>query len=89
MPLKKDTIDASIHKQLFMEIRDGYRDYIPLYTDGSEDANSVACATVFPSNTVISMRLPDWASIFTAEIWAIIKALEPINNSVASIYIYF
>ena len=46
MPLKKDTIDASIHKQLFMEIRDRYRDYIPLYTDGSEDANSVACASL-------------------------------------------
>ena len=25
---------------------------------------------------VISMRLPDSASIFTAEVWAIIKALE-------------
>ena len=40
------------------------------------DGNSVACATVFPSDTVISMRLPDSASIFTAEVWAIIKALE-------------
>ena len=25
---------------------------------------------VFPSNTVISMRLPDSASVFTAEVWA-------------------
>ena len=49
----------------------------------------MACATVFPSNTVISMRLPDSASIFTAEIWATIKALEEIKYSVASKYIVF
>ena len=59
-----------------MEIRDRYHDHIPVYTDGSRDGNYVACATVFPSNTVISMILLDLASIFTAEIWAIIKALE-------------
>ena len=62
---------------------------IPVYTDGSQDGNAVACATVFPSNTVISMRLPDSASVFTAEVWAIIKALEQIKNSIASKYIVF
>ena len=72
-----------------MEIRDRYRDYIPVYTDGSRDGNAVACATVFPSNTVISMRLPDSASVFTAEVWAIIKALEQIKISTASKYIVF
>ena len=72
-----------------MEIWDRYRDYIPVYIDGSRDGNYVACATVFPSNTVISMKLPDSASIFTAEIWAIIKALEQIKNSAASKYIVF
>ena len=87
--LKKDRTDASIYQQLFMEIRDRYRDYIPVYTHGSRDGNAVACATVFPSNTVISMRLPDSASIFTAEVWAIIKALEQIKDSNASKYIVF
>ena len=43
----------------------------------------------FPSNTVISMRLPDSASVFTAEVWAIIKALEQIKDSIASKYIVF
>ena len=42
---------------------------------------------VCPSTTVISMRLPDSASVFTAEVWAIIKALEQIKDSVASKYI--
>ena len=72
-----------------MEIRDRYRDYFPVYTDGSRDGNAVAYATVFPSNTVISMRLPDSASVFTAEVWAIIKALEQIKDSSASKYIVF
>ena len=72
-----------------MQIRDRYRDYIPVYTDGSRDGNALACATVFPSNTVISMRLPDSASVFTAEVWAIIKALEQIKDSIASKYIVF
>ena len=87
--LKKYRTDASIYQQFFMEIRDRYRDYIPVYTDGSRDGNAVACATVFPSNTVISMRLPDSASVFTAEVWAIIKALEQIKDSIASKYIVF
>ena len=65
------------------------RDYIPFYTDGSRDGNVVACATVFPSNTVISMILPDSASVFTAEVWAIIKALEQIKDSIATKYIVF
>ena len=60
-----------------MEIRDKYR----VYTDGSRDGNDVACATVFPSNTVISMRLH--------EVWAIIKALEEIKDSIVSKYIVF
>ena len=72
-----------------MEIRDRYRDYIPVYTDGSRDGNFVACARVVPPNTVISMRLPDSASVFTAEVWAIIKALEQIKDSNASKYIVF
>ena len=37
----------------------------------------------------ISMRLPDSASVFTAEVWAIIKALEQIKDSIASKYIVF
>ena len=67
-----------------MEIRDRYRDYIPVYTDGSRDGKSVACVTVFASDTLISMRLPDSAFVFTAEVWAIIKALEQIKYSIAS-----
>ena len=87
--LKKDRTDASIYQQRFMEIRDRYRDYILVYTDGSQDGNYVACATVFPSDTKFSMRLPDSASIFTADIWAIIKGLDEMKNASASKFIIF
>ena len=72
-----------------MEIRNRYRNYIPVYTDGPRDGNSVACATVFPSDTDFSMRLPDSASIFSAEIWAIIKDLDEMKNESASKLIIF
>ena len=39
----------------------------------------MACASVFLSDTELSIRLPDLASIFTAEIWGIITALEEIK----------
>ena len=72
-----------------MEIRARYRDYIPVYTEGSRDGNYVAWAAIVVSNTVISMRLPDSASIFIAQVWAIVKALEQIKDSFASKYIYY
>ena len=87
--LKKGRTDASAYQQVFMEIRDRYRDHIPVDTDGSRDGHSVACATVFPSDTVISMIFPDSASVFNAEVWAIVKTLEQIKYSIASKYIVF
>ena len=89
MHLKKDRTDASVYQHLFIEIRDRYRDYIPVFTDCSRNGNSVACATVLPSDTVTSMRLPDSASIFTSDVYVINKALEQIKDSVASKYIIF
>ena len=41
------------------------------------------------SDTELSMILPDSASIFTAEIWAIITALEEFKNASASKFIIF
>ena len=48
----------------------------PVYTDGSQGGHSASCATVFPSGTVISMRLPDAASVFIDKVWTIVKSLE-------------
>ena len=56
-------IDALIYQQLFLEKRDKYHDCI---TDGSRDGNYVACTTISLSDTLISMGLPNSASLFTA-----------------------
>ena len=40
---KKDRTDASVYQQLFMEICDRYRDYVPVYTDGSRGDHYLAC----------------------------------------------
>ena len=50
---KKDHTDTSVYQQLFMEIWDGYRDYIHVYTDDSRDGNSVACAK--PPKSVLNL----------------------------------
>ena len=50
-----------IFQQLFLEIQDRYRDFIPAYTDGSREGNYVACAIVFSSDTVIiGLSLKPW-----------------------------
>ena len=82
--LKKDRTDTSVYQVIHGNTR--YYDHIPVY--GSL-MGIMWLVLVFPSDTVISMRLPDSGSIFTAEVWAIIKALEQIKDSVASKYIIF
>ena len=77
MHLKNDRTDASVYRQLFIEIRDRYGDYIPVYTDGSRNGHYVACATFLQSDTVISMRLSDSTSILTANIG---QSLKPWNK---------
>ena len=47
------------------------------YTVGSRDGNCMACATVYPQNTAISMRVSDSASMLTAKI-CFVKAVEKI-----------
>ena len=41
-----DISDIERQLQLFVKIRDIYRDSIPVYTDCSRDGDSLACATV-------------------------------------------
>ena len=48
------------------------------------DGNCVSIASFYI--TVISMWLPDLVSIFTAEVWPIIRALKQTKDAVASKY---
>ena len=57
-----------------------HRDSINIYTDGSKMDNGVGCA-YFAQNTQQNFKLDRNSSIFTAELYAILKAVQLIENS--------
>ena len=60
---------------LFTEHFTTNRDCIQIFTDGSKSDKGVGFAAVFP-NQIIKQRLPYDASIFTAELMAILTSLK-------------
>ncbi|GBN64791.1 putative RNA-directed DNA polymerase from transposon X-element, partial [Araneus ventricosus] len=76
--IKSDTADI-IYQQIFIEHRQEYNDFIAIYTDGSKSADHVSFAVVFP-NTTLSFKLHSSCSVFTAEIAAVLLALEQISD---------
>jgi ribonuclease HI len=64
----------------FKEILAIFKDYTHIYTDGSKDGRTVAAAAVSSGKT-LTKRLPDHASIFSAESQAIILAMDIAKQS--------
>ena len=77
---KKETTDSSIFRAKFQELSSGYPDFQHIYTDGSKDGPNIASACVSQTHTR-KCRLPDNASIFTAERQAINMALDYIKDA--------
>ncbi|GFT11383.1 putative RNA-directed DNA polymerase from transposon X-element [Trichonephila clavipes] len=73
---KAGTADV-IYQQLFSFHRSKYSKYIPVYTDGSKTAGHVGCGVVF-NNTILSFSLHNSMSVFSAELTAILIALQHI-----------
>ena len=73
---------------LHSELLEDYKEYVHIYTDGSKDGDRTASAFVSPSFT-FSKRLPNKASIFTAEMEALVSALRFVKVSVAKKFIIF
>jgi len=63
-----------VFKRKFFELCSEFSHHLEIYTDGSKDGIRTA-ATVVAPNSVKTVRLPDNASIFTAEIHALDMAL--------------
>ena len=84
---KKDT-PSHVYIQKFNEIKDQYSYCIPIYTDGSKDNDRVGCGLII-NNLSIKQRLPNNASIFTAEVTAIDLALDTIAESDDDHFIIF
>ena len=77
---RKETTDSSILRAKCQELSSQYPDFQHIYTDGSKDGPNVASACVSRTHTR-KCRLPDNASIFTAEIQAIVMALDYIKDA--------
>ena len=51
-----------------------------LYTDGSKLGNGVGCAVIHEDTAHVS-KLPDYTSMFTAELTAVAPAIDQVYNS--------
>jgi ribonuclease HI len=71
----KGSTTPEIYLSKFREIVSSYPDRQAIYTDGSKVGDRVACAAV-SNTTTYNRRLPDGASIYSAELTAILLALD-------------
>ena len=76
----KSKSNPHVFKTKFDELQTRYSDYQHIYTDGSKDEEKVGCAFT-TNNFSKTLRLPDGASIFPAEIKAVVLALEFIKTN--------
>lgn len=76
----KDITDPNLFQTNFAVLKENYKDYHHIYTDGSKLDNKAAAAVV-TENNILRTRLPDGASIFSAEIRALHIATEIIKIS--------
>ncbi|GFV04572.1 putative RNA-directed DNA polymerase from transposon X-element [Trichonephila clavipes] len=78
----------STYRTLYMDHREFFSDYEPIFTDGSKSESHVGSAVVSLS-TVITDALPISASIYTAELHALRIALEHISLSCGKKFIIY
>ena len=76
----KRTTTPDQYRALFSEYRDQHHDANFIFTDGSKSGENVGAAAVY-QDRIHSVRIPDKASIFTAEIRALQLALTIIKIS--------
>jgi len=71
----KSNTSPEIFKHRFYELCHEFKNYYRIFTDGSKEGNRVAAAVVHRDNTKC-VRLPDAASIFRAELYALLLAID-------------
>ena len=75
---KKSETDPTSYHFHYSELLESFTDYTPIFTDGSKNCDRTAVAYICQSFE-FSKRLPDKASILTAELEAIVSALRYIK----------
>ena len=80
--------DPLVFPTKYHELLSNFPSYETIFTDGSKDGDTAGSACVTPSDTY-KCRLPDNASIFSAEIKAIDLALDHIEQSRNTDFVIF
>ena len=88
---KKSTSESTYRKAFYKLSHCKYEDHIKIYTDGSKSDSAVGAASVPLIHNLdeTNKRLPNDASIFTAEATALTMALSTINESEDSSFVIF
>jgi ribonuclease HI len=61
----------------FLQHRDQkYKDYNEIYTDGSKKGKRVGCAVIKKGRNPVRCRLPDYSTVYSAELFAIKVAIQ-------------
>ncbi|GBN63197.1 hypothetical protein AVEN_274951-1 [Araneus ventricosus] len=81
----KSITPDSVYSELFCYHKQQYSDYESVFTDGSKTGDHVGSAAIF-NNWMVSEKLHKFCSVFTAEVYAIIVALQIIKSQVMIIY---
>lgn len=68
--LSKSKTHPTTYIEKFSKIKEKYQNYESIYTDGSKDEEKTGSAAI-TKETIIKKRLPNEASIFSAEVYAI------------------
>ena len=79
----KYTTDPATHKQFYLKLIWDYPTFQKIFTDGSKSADGVASMSVILKNDHMSFtcHVPNGSAIFTAELWALLLALQHIYHS--------
>lgn len=73
--MRREKTSPHEYRKKFTDIANMYQNHTFIYTDGSKMDNNVGCAFVLDEQT-FKFHLPSECSIFTAELYAILKAIE-------------
>ncbi|XP_073976449.1 uncharacterized protein [Rhodnius prolixus] len=76
---KKDDTPPVVYRQRLLELMSVYYDSRPVFTDGSKTDNGVGSA-VYTDGVTLSWTLPYYASVYTAEAYALCQALKLIKD---------
>ena len=86
--LSKQNKSCESIKSCFLEHDTDHIGETKIFTDGSKSEEGVGCAVIFEKKPYL-FKLPDYASIFTAELTAIVQALDLVFNSDSSSFVIY